>query len=217
MNASVLSSGQQSHHLRTRQRPGRHRARPAGQNILDYFEAEVLPRRGRLDQPGQMRRPRRGVGLVGYEMNFNRYFYKYMPTRPLAEIDAELASGQRSPPCCRGGGVTSPVPVPELLADLRGLIEDARSGGACRECRPDPRLPAYRQRLLAENLIDGRGEGQKILRQSAHGARVRQRPLLGADADGPVCRAIWTSGFSTLLQELTRAISCCCCPRPARP
>jgi type I restriction enzyme M protein len=30
------------------------------------------------------------VGRVGYEINFNRYFYKYVPPRPLAEIDGEL-------------------------------------------------------------------------------------------------------------------------------
>jgi type I restriction enzyme M protein len=30
------------------------------------------------------------VGRVGYEINFNRYFYKYVPPRPLGEIDAEL-------------------------------------------------------------------------------------------------------------------------------
>ena len=30
------------------------------------------------------------IGIVGYEINFNRYFYKYVPPRPLAEIDAEL-------------------------------------------------------------------------------------------------------------------------------
>ncbi|MCF3641850.1 type I restriction-modification system subunit M [Rhizobium sp. TRM95111] len=32
----------------------------------------------------------RGVGRVGYEINFNRYFYRYTPPRPLTEIDAEL-------------------------------------------------------------------------------------------------------------------------------
>jgi type I restriction enzyme M protein len=32
----------------------------------------------------------KGVGRVGYEINFNRYFYRYVPPRPLAEIDAEL-------------------------------------------------------------------------------------------------------------------------------
>jgi type I restriction enzyme M protein len=31
-----------------------------------------------------------GVGRIGYEINFNRYFYKYVPPRPLEEIDAEL-------------------------------------------------------------------------------------------------------------------------------
>ena len=31
-----------------------------------------------------------GIGRVGYEINFNRYFYKYAPPRPLQEIDAEL-------------------------------------------------------------------------------------------------------------------------------
>ncbi|MBI1384732.1 MAG: N-6 DNA methylase [Rhizobiales bacterium] len=30
------------------------------------------------------------VGRVGYEINFNRYFYKYVPPRPLEEIGAEL-------------------------------------------------------------------------------------------------------------------------------
>ena len=30
------------------------------------------------------------IGRVGYEITFNRYFYKYVPPRPLAEIDAEL-------------------------------------------------------------------------------------------------------------------------------
>jgi type I restriction enzyme M protein len=32
----------------------------------------------------------KGVGRVGYEINFNRYFYRYVPPRPLADIDAEL-------------------------------------------------------------------------------------------------------------------------------
>lgn len=31
-----------------------------------------------------------GIGRVGYEINFNRYFYRYVPPRPLDEIDAEL-------------------------------------------------------------------------------------------------------------------------------
>lgn len=30
------------------------------------------------------------VGLVGYEINFNRYFYRYTPPRPLDEIEGEI-------------------------------------------------------------------------------------------------------------------------------
>ena len=30
------------------------------------------------------------VGLVGYEINFNRYFYRYKPPRPLEEIEADI-------------------------------------------------------------------------------------------------------------------------------
>ena len=30
------------------------------------------------------------VGKVGYEIPFNRYFYKFVPPRPLEEIDADL-------------------------------------------------------------------------------------------------------------------------------
>ena len=30
------------------------------------------------------------VGLVGYEINFNRYFYRYVPPRPIEEIEADI-------------------------------------------------------------------------------------------------------------------------------
>jgi len=30
------------------------------------------------------------VGKVGYEINFNRYFYEYQPPRDLEEIEAEI-------------------------------------------------------------------------------------------------------------------------------
>lgn len=64
---------------------------PLNQSIDDYFAREVLPHlpdawidAGKTDaKDGQ-------VGIVGYEINFNRYFYVYQPPRPLAEIDADL-------------------------------------------------------------------------------------------------------------------------------
>lgn len=30
------------------------------------------------------------VGVIGYEINFNRYFYRYVPPRPLEEIEADI-------------------------------------------------------------------------------------------------------------------------------
>ena len=35
-----------------------------------------------------------GVGRVGYEINFNRYFYTYQPPRSLQEIEAEILALQ---------------------------------------------------------------------------------------------------------------------------
>lgn len=68
-----------------------HELVPLGDDWQEYVTREVLPfvPDAWVDdsytdtQDGQ-------VGRVGYEINFNRYFYKYVPPRPLAEIDAEL-------------------------------------------------------------------------------------------------------------------------------
>jgi type I restriction enzyme M protein len=32
---------------------------------------------------------------IGYEINFNRYFYKYIPPRPLEEIETDLQKIER--------------------------------------------------------------------------------------------------------------------------
>lgn len=64
---------------------------PLAQGIYDYFGQEVLPHAPDAwidpsyvdEQDGQ-------VGIVGYEINFNRYFYEYQPPRDLHEIDSEL-------------------------------------------------------------------------------------------------------------------------------
>lgn len=64
---------------------------PLKESIDDYFAREVLPHvpdawidTGKTDaKDGQ-------IGIVGYEINFNRYFYVYQAPRPLAEIDADL-------------------------------------------------------------------------------------------------------------------------------
>jgi type I restriction enzyme M protein len=56
-----------------------------------YFMAEVAPHvpdawidAGKVDAIDG------GIGIVGYEIPFNRHFYTYTPPRDLAEIDAEL-------------------------------------------------------------------------------------------------------------------------------
>ena len=64
---------------------------PLNQDIDDYFAREVLPHvpdawidRNKKDEKDGL------VGIVGYEINFNRYFYKYVPPRALEAIDADL-------------------------------------------------------------------------------------------------------------------------------
>ncbi|MDX8407954.1 MAG: N-6 DNA methylase, partial [Mariprofundaceae bacterium] len=64
---------------------------PLSESIEDYFEREVLPHVPDAWIDTSKKDKKDGhVGIVGYEINFNRYFYKYVPPRPLAEIDAEL-------------------------------------------------------------------------------------------------------------------------------
>jgi type I restriction enzyme M protein len=64
---------------------------PLGEDIHEFFEREVKPHvplawintaiRDHKDNE---------VGKVGYEINFNRYFYTYNPPRPLEEIEGDI-------------------------------------------------------------------------------------------------------------------------------
>ena len=64
---------------------------PLSESIEDFFEREVGPhvpdawidRSKRDEQDGE-------VGMVGYEINFNRYFYRYTPPRELADIEQDI-------------------------------------------------------------------------------------------------------------------------------
>jgi len=66
---------------------------PLKEDIRAYFDREVRPHvpdawineEVRDEQDGQ-------VGRVGYEIPFNRHFYKYTPPRPLEEIEADIAA-----------------------------------------------------------------------------------------------------------------------------
>ncbi|ADD68232.1 N-6 DNA methylase [Denitrovibrio acetiphilus DSM 12809] len=64
---------------------------PLGEDIDEYFEREVIPHvpdawidTAKKDHKDGL------VGIVGYEINFNRYFYEYVPPRSLEDIDADL-------------------------------------------------------------------------------------------------------------------------------
>ena len=64
---------------------------PYGLSVEEYFEKEVLPHVPDAFIDYSVRDQKDGlVGIVGYEINFNRYFYKYTPPRPLKEIDTDL-------------------------------------------------------------------------------------------------------------------------------
>ncbi|MDF2096024.1 type I restriction-modification system subunit M [Aquibaculum arenosum] len=64
---------------------------PLTEDWRDYMAREVTPFVPDAWVDESHRDARDGdVGRVGYEINFNRYFYQYVPPRPLAEIDAEL-------------------------------------------------------------------------------------------------------------------------------
>lgn len=68
-----------------------HELVPLGEDWRAYVQREVLPfvPDAWVDET-HTDATDGGVGRVGYEINFNRYFYKYVPPRPLEEIDAEL-------------------------------------------------------------------------------------------------------------------------------
>ena len=64
---------------------------PLSEDVESFFEREVKPHVPDAWIDTARRDPQDGeVGLVGYEINFNRYFYEYRPPRPLEEIEADI-------------------------------------------------------------------------------------------------------------------------------
>ena len=64
---------------------------PAEQKVKVYFEREVKPHIDDAWINETIRDEKDGdVGLLGYEINFNRYFYNYQPPRPLEKIEADI-------------------------------------------------------------------------------------------------------------------------------
>jgi len=64
---------------------------PLGEDIQEFFTMEVAPH-----VPDAWINTKvwdhkdSGVGKVGYDINFNRYFYRYEAPRPLEEIEADI-------------------------------------------------------------------------------------------------------------------------------
>ena len=70
---------------------------PLGEDVDAYFRREVLPHvpdayidTEKVDEKDGK------VGIVGYEINFNRYFYQFTPPRPLAEVRAEVRAKEKA-------------------------------------------------------------------------------------------------------------------------
>ena len=64
---------------------------PLTESVQDYFAREVLPHLpdAYIDETFCDDKDKE-IGRVGYEINFNRFFYKYVPPRKLQDIDADL-------------------------------------------------------------------------------------------------------------------------------
>ena len=66
------------------------------ESVRAYVAREVLPHVPDAWIDTTRRDQRDGqVGLVGYEINFNRYFYRYTPPRPLEEIEADIQAVEK--------------------------------------------------------------------------------------------------------------------------
>jgi len=64
---------------------------PLGESIYDYFEREVKPHLPDAWIDESKRDAQDGeVGIVGFEIPFNRHFYVFQPPRPLEDIDRDL-------------------------------------------------------------------------------------------------------------------------------
>ena len=65
-------------------------------SVQEFFDREVKPHAPDAWINTSRRDARDGrVGLVGYEINFNRYFYRFKPPRPLGEIQADIRRIER--------------------------------------------------------------------------------------------------------------------------
>ena len=64
---------------------------PLAEDVNAFFKREVKPHvpDAWIDESKRDHKDKQ-VGIVGYEINFNRYFYRYSPPRPLEDIEADI-------------------------------------------------------------------------------------------------------------------------------
>lgn len=69
---------------------------PLKEDIYEYFDREVKPfvSDAWIDESKCDEKDGK-VGIIGYEVPFNRHFYVYQPPRPLEEIEAEIAKVEK--------------------------------------------------------------------------------------------------------------------------
>ena len=64
---------------------------PLAEDVYAFFEREVRPHVPDAWLDESKRDTKDGqIGAVGYEINFNRYFYRYSPPRPLEDIETDI-------------------------------------------------------------------------------------------------------------------------------
>jgi type I restriction enzyme M protein len=69
---------------------------PLSESVEAYFEREVRPHVPDAWINTAVRDLKDGhVGKVDYEVNFNRYFYRFQPPRPLEEIEADIRAVEK--------------------------------------------------------------------------------------------------------------------------
>ena len=68
-----------------------HERVPLAEDVYAFFEREVTPHVPDAWIDESKRDAKDGkVGIVGYEINFNRHFYRYSPPRPLEDIESDI-------------------------------------------------------------------------------------------------------------------------------
>ena len=69
---------------------------PLAESVEAFFAREVKPHVPDAWIDADRRDPKDSeVGIVGYEIDFNRYFYRYKPPRPLEETESEIRDTAR--------------------------------------------------------------------------------------------------------------------------